>query len=69
VPNLCSPKRAPRYRLHKSTGQAIVTIDGKDIYLGKHRSAASREAYRRIVGEWMQHGGHSLARSDTSLRK
>jgi hypothetical protein len=55
--NLCSPERAPRYRLHKRTGQAVVTIDGKDIYLGKHRSAASHEAYRRKVAEWMQHGG------------
>ena len=43
MPNLCSPERALRYRLHKRTGQAVVTIDGKDIYLGKHRSAASRE--------------------------
>jgi integrase len=57
MPNICSPERAPRYRLHKPTGQAVVTIDGRDIYLGKYRSAASREAYRRIVGEWMQHGG------------
>jgi hypothetical protein len=40
MPNLCSPERAPRYRLHKKTGQAVVTIDGKDIYLGKHRSAS-----------------------------
>lgn len=57
MPNLCSPERAPRYRLHKGTGQAVVTIDGKDVYLGKYRSASSREAYRRTVAEWMQHGG------------
>jgi hypothetical protein len=55
--NICSPERAPRYRLHKRTGQAVVTIDGKDIYLGKHRSSASREAYRRKVAERMQNGG------------
>jgi integrase len=61
MPNLCSPKRAPRYRRHKATGQAIVTIDGKDIYLGKHGTAASREAYERTVGEWMQNGGRAAA--------
>jgi integrase len=59
--NLCSPERVPRYRCHKATGQGVVTIDGKDTYLGKYRSAASREAYRRTVAEWMQQGGRSPA--------
>jgi integrase len=57
MPNICSSERVPRYRLHKPTGQAVVTIDGKDIYLGKHRSAVSREAYRRQIAEWIQRGG------------
>jgi integrase len=64
--NLCSPERTPRYRLHKSTGQGVVTIDGRDIYLGKHRSAASCEAYRRQVAEWMQHGGRLPAPQHTA---
>ena len=45
------------YRLHKATGQAVVRLDGRDIYLGKYGSAASREAYQRIVAEWSQNGG------------
>jgi integrase len=57
MPNLCSPERAPRYRRHKATGQAVVTIDGRDFYLGKYRSAESREAYRRKIAEWIQHDG------------
>ncbi len=57
MPNLCSPERAPRYRKHKATGQAIVTIDGRDFYLGKYRSAESREAYKRKIAEWIQHDG------------
>jgi integrase len=57
MPNVTSPDRPPKYRRHKATGQAVVTIDGRDFYLGKHRSTASHEAYRRIVAEWMQHGG------------
>jgi integrase len=46
----------PTFRLHKPTGQAVVTIDGKDIYLGPHGQPSSREAYNRIVGEWFANG-------------
>jgi integrase len=48
---------APSYRKHKATGQAVVTIGGRDIYLGKHNSAASRREYNRIIAEWIAHGG------------
>jgi integrase len=61
MPNLCSPERVPRYRLHKPSGQAIVSLNGRDIYLGKYRGAESREAYRRKIGEWIQHGGQTRA--------
>lgn len=30
--------RIPSYRLHKPSGQAVVTINGKDIYLGRFDS-------------------------------
>jgi hypothetical protein len=30
--------RIPSYRLHKPSGQAVVTINGKDIYLGRFNS-------------------------------
>ena len=45
--------RIPKYRLHKASGQALVAIDGKRIYLGKYGTAASREKYRRLVAEWL----------------
>lgn len=48
---------APRYRRHKATGQADVRLQGRDVYLGKYNSAASREAYRRFIAQWSQHGG------------
>jgi hypothetical protein len=48
---------APRYRRHKATGQAVVRLEGRDIYLGKHGTAASREAYKRFVAQWSQSGG------------
>jgi len=45
--------RMPSYRLHKATGQGVVTLDGRDIYLGRHESEVSRENYRRIIQEWL----------------
>ena len=42
--------RNPSYRKHKATGQAIVTIDGKDYYLGPWKTRASKVEYDRLVG-------------------
>jgi integrase len=44
--------RIPKYCLHSPTGQAYVRIRGRTIYLGKHGTAASREAYGRAVAEY-----------------
>jgi len=46
----------PKYRRHKASGQAIVTLNGKDFYLGPHGSKVSRLEYDRVVGEWVQNG-------------
>src|SRR5437588_243884 len=46
-------RKIPSYRLHKPTGQAVVRLDGRDHYLGKHGTEASQEAYRRKVAEWL----------------
>jgi integrase len=47
-------KSVPAYRLHKATGQAVVTIrhaDGcrRDVYLGPYGTDESRQAYARAV--------------------
>ena len=42
--------------LHRASGQAIVTLGRKDIYLGKYDSAASRREYDRVVAEWLAAG-------------
>jgi integrase len=47
----------PSYRLHKQSGQAVVTLpDGfggrRDILLGKYGSSESRAEYARILAEW-----------------
>ncbi len=47
---------APKYRKHRASGQAIVTLDGRDFYLGPHGTRANRREYDRLVAEWMQNG-------------
>jgi hypothetical protein len=48
--------RTPAYRLHKLSGQAVVTLDGRALYLGKHGSPRSRAEYDRLVAEWLAAG-------------
>jgi integrase len=45
--------RIPSYRLHRPSGRAVVTLSGKDHYLGRHGSPESRAAYERLVAEWL----------------
>lgn len=61
-------RRDPSYRRHKPSGQAVVTIDGRDFYLGKFNSAASREKYNRLLAEWRA-GANTLTQpsSDTTI--
>ncbi|MEZ6235856.1 MAG: hypothetical protein R3B68_16875 [Phycisphaerales bacterium] len=46
-------QKIPSYRLHKAWGLAVVRLDGKDIYLGKHGSPESRAEYNRVIAEWL----------------
>ena len=32
------PDFVPTYRKHKATGQAVVALNGKDVYLGRFKS-------------------------------
>ena len=48
--------RTPSYRLHKPSGQAVVTLNGKDFYLGKHGTPESRAEYDRFLAEWLAAG-------------
>jgi len=51
-------RRVPKYCHHALSGQAYVRISGRTIYLGKHGSNESHEAYGRLIAE--------LATSDQS---
>ena len=46
----------PSYRRHRASGQAIVTLNGVDHYLGPWNTAASRAEYDRITSEWLVRG-------------
>jgi integrase len=46
----------PKYRKHKSSGQAIVEINGHRTYLGPYGTKASRLEYDRIITEWLASG-------------
>jgi hypothetical protein len=54
-----SNSQVPSYRHHKQSGQAIVTLSGRDILLGKHGTRESRDAYNRLTAEWLA-GGRQL---------
>jgi integrase len=70
-------ERIPTYRLHKQSGQAIVTLpDGlgtrRDVLLGKYGTAESRKEYARVLAEWEVNGRHSplpAAVSDISINE
>src|SRR5262249_7622563 len=52
------PQRTPSYRLHKPSGQAVVTLSGRDVYLGRYGSPESRAEYDRVVAECRAAGRH-----------
>jgi hypothetical protein len=46
----------PSYRHHKASAQAVVTIEGRDFYLGRYGDKQSRIEYDRLIGEWLANG-------------
>lgn len=46
----------PKYRKHRATGQAIVTLSGKMFYLGPYGTKTSHLEYDRLIAEWLQNG-------------
>jgi integrase len=48
-----SVPHVPSYRLHKPSGLAVVRVRGRDVYLGRHGTPESHQAYRTVVAEWL----------------
>lgn len=61
-------RKPPSYRRHKATGQAVVTIAGKDHYLGSHGSPESIDAYKRLISEWTAAGRAAVAASASATK-
>jgi integrase len=64
-------KSIPKYRLHRQSGQAIVTLsDGlgnrRDVLLGKRDTAESRVEYARVIAEWEANGRRLPASKPTT---
>ena len=55
----------PPYRLHKPSGQAVVTLSGKDIYLGVHGTPHSHQQYEQVIAEWLANHRQRPASSTT----
>jgi integrase len=58
--------RVPSYRLHRPTDLAVVTISGRDVYLGKHETPESRAEYDRIIAEWLATGRRPMTSESAS---
>ncbi len=56
MPEPKTPSRIPSYRHHRPTGLAVVTLSGRDHYLGKHGTPESRAEYDRLPREWLNAG-------------
>jgi integrase len=46
-------RKLPSYRLHKPSGKAVVTINGRDHYLGDFGTPESRAEYDRTIAEYL----------------
>src|SRR5205809_977835 len=46
-------RKLPSYRIHKPSGQAVVTLGGRDHYLGEYGTPESRAEYERVLAEWL----------------
>lgn len=50
------PRSLPSYRLHRPSQQGVVTLSGRDFYLGPYGTASSRAEYDRLIAEWLANG-------------
>ncbi|MHC5108848.1 MAG: hypothetical protein ACYTHJ_03100 [Planctomycetota bacterium] len=48
--------RIPKYRKHKKSVQAIVTLSGRDHYLGPFDTETTKQLYDKLVQEWLMAG-------------
>ncbi|CAN5528513.1 site-specific integrase [soil metagenome] len=64
-----TPNAVPSFRKHRPTGQAVTTVklangQRKDLYLGRHGTAAAKAEYARIVALTAANGGIYPSQAD-----
>ena len=59
----------PKYRLHKATGQAVITLNGKDHYLGKHGTELSHQKYKQLLADKWNLPGTPAKPTDSKANK
>ncbi|UCC31053.1 MAG: site-specific integrase [Phycisphaerales bacterium] len=59
--------KPPSYRRHRASGQAVVTLNGRDHYLGTYGTKTSRDAYDRHIAEWLAGGRRLLINAESSI--
>ena len=63
-------RKVPSLRRHKPTSQAVVTLSGRDHYLGiwpanrRTPLADCQARYDRLIAEWLANGRQILPASD-----
>lgn len=60
-------RKPPSIRLHKPSGRAVVTLNGRDFYLGPHGSRESEAEHDRLVAEWLANGRAISAGKDITV--
>lgn len=67
-------KKLPALRLHKRSGQAVVTLTDdntgrrRDVYLGEHGTPEARAEYDRVIARWLAAGRVLDARPNDARR-
>jgi integrase len=51
-----SHNQVPALRAHKPSGRAVVTLDGKDYYVGPIGSEQAASEYKRLIQVWWSNG-------------
>ena len=53
TPKKSGPMKLPSLRLHRPSGRAVCTINGRDIYCGKYGTNEADRRYREVLGDWL----------------
>jgi integrase len=48
--------KIPSLRHHRPSGQAVVTLSGRDVYLGHYGAPEAEQRYEQAIAEWLASG-------------